>query len=695
MKIKKTYPKIVLLIFSSSLFFIVLYFALYYYTTKVEEQVYSNSKAQFGNEVTKLLELESKPIWVAVNNDTNWDEFVDFIKSKDYDWYNETIGNEISIYDVDYFGAYDASGNFIAHTASPKIQTRDFIPKSAMALLDKTGLSRFYMKMPEGIVEVIGATVHPSDDPLKKTKPFGYFFAVRLMDASFLKNLEKLTNAQISLDTLNKENTIERHEVFATIALKDSSSQTTAQLVFKRHLDVYFENMLTILYIIILAFCVSVGMNYVYSRKWVYYPLELITSVLETGNTEAIKKLKATTGEFRPIGNLFEENSNQKNELINAKLKAEEGDRLKASFLANLSHEIRTPMNAINGFTDLLLNTDLTETEKQEYLKIIDKSGKNLVSIIDDLILMSKIDSNQIVPNFAKVNLDLCIRELYETVKVTIPKNKDIDFRIVENTQPIPYNIVTDEIKLKQILMNLLTNAIKFTDYGHVSIAYKINEAAAAIEFTIQDSGIGIADNHQTHIFDRFKRIENDASIKAGGLGLGLAISKAYAEMLGGQLTLKSAIGIGSVFSLTIPLAYGPVQTITVQPINNLVLPDKKKLTILIAEDDNINFTLFQKMMQTTNYTIIRAVNGLEAVNTCIANPEIDLVLMDIKMPLMDGFEALEKIKEIRSELPIIAQTAYASEKDREKIENAGFSGYLTKPINREKLFSLISDYIQ
>ena len=197
-------------------------------------------------------------------------------------------------------------------------------------------------------------------------------------------------------------------------------------------------------------FVINLVINLFLTRKWLYFPLDLITRVLETGNKKAIKELKHTTGEFSYIGNLFEENSNQKMELIKAKLKAEEGDRLKSSFLANLSHEIRTPMNAINGFTDLLINTKMKEEEKLEYLKVIDKSGRNLVSIIDDLIEMSKIDSNQIKPNYTTINLESCISELYDTIKITIPKTKKIDFKLIETKNPVAYNIVTDEVKLNR-----------------------------------------------------------------------------------------------------------------------------------------------------------------------------------------------------------------------------------------------------
>ena len=697
MEVKNTYPKILLLIFSSSIFFMLLYFSLYYYTKQVEKQVYTSSKVQFNNEVNKLLELDNKPIQVAINNDTNWDEFVDFIRSRDTLWYNETIGNELNIYKADYLGAYDANFNFIIRTPSSKMKSKDIIPKEAKVTLNRLGISKFYMKIPEGLIEVTGASIHPSNDPLKnRTKPFGYFFVARIIDASFIKEFEKVSQSQINfIDELHKD--IEgKHTIYTTVALKDCQGKTVEKMLFKRKFEVYFENMMTILYVIFFAFFVNLIINLFYTRKLVYYPLDMITRVLETGNKKAIKQLKETTGEFSHIGILFEENSNQKIELVKAKLKAEEGERLKSAFLANLSHEIRTPMNAISGFTDLLLNTQLNKDEQIEYLKVVDKSGRNLVSIIDDLIEMSKIDSNQISPNYTNVNLESCISELYETIRITIPKNKEIDFHIIPNKQPAEYNIITDEVKLKQVIVNLVTNAIKFTSEGHVAFGYRIDEEKEKIIFTIKDTGPGIDKNQHKHIFDRFKRVENDATIKAGGLGLGLAISKAYVEMMGGMITLESKVEKGSTFSFSIPLQYDEVHTITVQPVKvKTIAPQESAVTILIAEDDNINFLLFQKMIQVKNYNIIRAVNGLEAVEISLNNPNIDLVLMDIKMPVMNGFEAMEKINAIRPDLVVIAQTAYASLEDEERIMKAGFYGYLTKPINRENLYETIEKVLE
>jgi signal transduction histidine kinase/CheY-like chemotaxis protein len=693
MTLKKTFPKILWLIVSSSIFFIILYFALFYYTKKAETQVYTNSVEQFDNEVSKLLEVNSKPILVAINNDTNWDEFVTFVKNRNSNWYNETISNELNIYEADYLGVYDAAYNFIIKTPTPKIKSTDFIPKQEMILLDKVGINKFYTKIPEGIVEVTGAAIHPSNDPLKnKTKSSGYFFVVRLIDAKFIENLEVLTDSKIQFSNTDVKPSTNKNKISSSVILRDSDNEFVGKLIFERSFAVYFENTTNLLYVIIAAFLINLLISLIYTRRLVYYPLDLVRRALESGNRKAIKELKKTTGEFSYIGNLFEENSNQKIELIKAKIKAEESDRLKSSFLANLSHEIRTPMNAINGFTELILNTEINETEKLEYLSVIEKSGKNLVSIIDDLIEMSKIDSNQLVPNLLPVNLESCINELYETVKITI-KNKAINFKLIKPNKPAEFNIITDDIKLKQVLINLLTNAIKFTDDGEVTFGYEVDEANGLINFKVADTGLGIDEDNHKFIFDRFKRVDSDISIKVGGLGLGLAISKAYVELLGGTISLSSKVGEGSQFYFSIPLQYSKVEHIVVKPINNIEESKSEEEVILIAEDDNINFLLFQKIMQHKNFKIIRAINGQEAVDICINNPNIDLVLMDIKMPLMNGFEALEQILPIRPNLPIIAQTAYSSSEDKIKIEDAGFTDYITKPLSRERLFELIEKY--
>ena len=689
-----TYKKIVYSNVIYTIAFSLLFFSLYYYTLQQEKQIYKSSEVQFNNEINSLLDLNSEGIITTIKDITFWDELVQFINVKDVKWFGDSVSTYIELYNIDYVGIYDLQSNFIIKSSSDKIKLNDFIPKGIFPKLYKDRLVKFYVRIPHGILEVYGATIHPSNDPIKnKTKPEGYFFMARFLGESYFNKLEKISSSEISFfkenDTINDSKSIRK-----ITNLLDWKGDVIEKLSFKRNLNVDFESKKNTLYIIFAAFAIGMFFHFYYSKKWIHEPLRLITRVLETGNRKAVKLLKDSSVEFGHIGSMFEENIKQKQQLEFSKQKAEESDNLKSAFLTNLSHEIRTPMNAIVGFSDLLNNPKLSNKERLEYLGIIAQSGSNLVSIIDDLVEMSKIDAKQIAPNYSSVNLESCLNELYNQIKITIPKEKTIDFELIKSENPIANRILTDEIKLKQIVINLITNAIKFTENGFVTFEYAVNIKKSTISFIINDTGLGIDDAHQEIIFDRFRRIDGDYAIKVGGLGLGLAISKAYIEMLGGTISLQSKVGVGSRFLFTIPLIFDKNESNT-----SSILVNQKNAeqitgneTILVAEDDNINFLLLEKIMQLKNYKIIRAKNGQEAVAICRDNKNIDLVLMDIKMPILSGYEALAKIKVFRPELPIIAQTAYSSSEDQEKMEQAGFINYITKPINKEKLFEIIAE---
>lgn len=690
----KIYSKLLYFITATSIFFLLLFFSLYIYTTRQEKQTYQNSQKQFNAEIASVLKLNSEGPTAVLTDLTFWEGLGKFTISKDKIWFKANIADNFKHYNFELLEVYGQDGNPITNNEFSKIKSKINIPTEALTPLQKKGFTTFYIKTKEGILEIFVTYIHSNNDTAKKH--YGYFLVGRLLNKEYIQALEKNSNTTIQIVSPNTVAENDRNKMVYSFELKDWKNNAISKLFFTRTLNLAYNNTQNILTIIVISFILFIAFFIYYCKVWFFAPLNTVTEILETGNKKAIDVLKKAPGEFAHIGNLFEENRNQKLELVNAKLKAEESDRLKSSFLSNLSHEIRTPMNAIVGFTELLMNTKVKKEEKNEYLKIIDKSGRNLISIIDDLIEMSKIDSHQITPNLSPINLESCINELYETIKITIKKSKKIDFFILENKSQAHFNINTDEVKLKQIIVNLVTNAVKFTDEGYVAFGYEIDEQNKQIMFTVKDTGIGIDKESHQHIFDRFRRVGNDNSLKTGGLGLGLAISKAYVEMLGGTIELKSKVGKGSVFSFTIPLVYDKVEMITVQSVkNNPQTKGNEEGTILIAEDDNINYLLFQKIMKDKNYKIIRAENGQDAVNICLNNPDIDLVLMDIKMPVMDGFEALEKIQPIRPNLPVIAQTAFSSNEDKERIFKVGFNNYITKPINREKLFQMIDQIFQ
>jgi signal transduction histidine kinase/ligand-binding sensor domain-containing protein/CheY-like chemotaxis protein len=378
-------------------------------------------------------------------------------------------------------------------------------------------------------------------------------------------------------------------------------------------------------------------------------------------------------------------------ELEIAKVKAEESDRVKTVFLHNISHEIRTPLNAIIGFSNFLKEPDLSVDDRVEYADIICDSGDQLLSIITDIINIATLEAGKEIVIETNVNINFILKNLYTQYEpITHLKNISLSYhpQLSDNDS----FILTDQTKFTEILSNLINNAIKFTDNGSINYGYKLKNGL--LEFYIEDTGIGIQEDSHERIFERFRQVETTASSKYGGTGLGLSISKSYTEMLGGKIWLNSQIEKGTVFYFTIPYKKAS------QPVNSenvsetiIKLEVKETKTILVAEDEDNNFALIKAILSDSNIIITRALNGLEAVEKC-KSEHIDIVLMDIKMPEMDGFEATKHIRSINIDLPVIAQTAYAHEKDKKRALESGFTDYIPKPIVRNTLLTLLGKYL-
>lgn len=378
-------------------------------------------------------------------------------------------------------------------------------------------------------------------------------------------------------------------------------------------------------------------------------------------------------------------------DLLKAKDKAEESDKLKSAFLANMSHEIRTPMNGILGFTSLLSEPDLTSEEKDKYIDIIQKSGQRMLNTVNDLIDISKIETGQMPLVSAKTNLSEQLKNLYAFFVVEA-KNKGLKFVLNDNILPEDEVIETDVAKLDSIMTNLIKNAIKFTDRGSIEIGGVVKNQC--FEFYVRDTGIGIPLHRQKAVFNRFEQADIADSRAYQGSGLGLTIARAYAEMLGGTIELESEPGVGSVFSVSIPVKYGTHnQKAFETSANKTIDNDNRKITILIAEDDPIGMVYLETILAEINCEIISATNGEEAVAQYKKNQDVDIILMDIRMPVMDGYRATQLIRELNSNVFIIAQTAFALAGDREKAIEAGCNDYLTKPVNRKQLMQIISNY--
>lgn len=380
----------------------------------------------------------------------------------------------------------------------------------------------------------------------------------------------------------------------------------------------------------------------------------------------------------------FEELKLLNSEYQQAKVKAEESDKLKSAFLANMSHEIRTPMNGIMGFSKMLNKPGITDEKKKQYTNIIDDLCRQLLQLIDDIINISRIESGQLTVSNCETNINDVLISLFSIYKPNMGNN-NISFYLNKTLPDDRAVILTDQLKLRQILNNLLNNAIKFTHEGYIKYGYNVKNNY--VEFYVEDSGIGIPSDMQEYIFERFGRVETSYSRIYGGTGLGLAISKAYVLKLGGKIWVESGMGKGSKFFFTIPYNFcGKIE----EKIKYL---HGENPVILVVEDDEINYLYIEETIIVMNVKILHARNGVEAIELFKQN-HIDLVLMDIKLPDMDGYEVTKNIKKIKPETPVIAQTAYAMIGDKEKAINSGCDDYISKPIDEKKLMDKISKFL-
>lgn len=407
------------------------------------------------------------------------------------------------------------------------------------------------------------------------------------------------------------------------------------------------------------------------------------------------QEYQALNEEYQTLNEELEETVRQvqqiNTELVISKNKAEEADKLKSAFLANMSHEIRTPLNAILGFASLLKTPNLSQEKTESFVDIIDSSGQQLLAIINDILDISKIEAGQISISIANVNVTDVLNELYHQFEKQA-EQKNIRLELHNDFRNRKLEVATDEIRLRQILNNLLSNAIKFTHEGSVEFGVRIIENF--MEFYVKDSGIGIPDEDQKMIFEPFRQVENNNSRTYGGNGLGLSISKALVEKLGGTMSLQSKTDKGSVFTFTIPYVNVNLQETRREANTENSENHWDNQIILIAEDECYNFLFLEELLMPTGVKILHARDGKEAVEMVRRNPKISLVLMDIKMPVMDGYTATRIIKELKPRLPVIAQTAYAMSEDREKTRKAGFDNFISKPIVQDNFIKVLSDYM-
>jgi len=385
-------------------------------------------------------------------------------------------------------------------------------------------------------------------------------------------------------------------------------------------------------------------------------------------------------------------------ELIKANIGAEASNRLKSNFLANISHEIRTPLNSVVGFSNLLLTNNLPNEVKEEYIEHINHNSEKLLQIIGDIIDLSRLESSQIEITYEEASLSSIVNEIIEESRQVIKRNeKPIILTVKNHIESLSDLIFTDRIWLKRVLNHLMDNAVKFTLEGSVEFSYMLENQS--IVFKIRDTGIGINKENLGHIFEEFRQEFDGHHRPFEGLGIGLTLAKEVIERMGGKIFVQSEKGVGSEFSFSVP--YRPAGSARSKPApavqnEQFLSPIDWSAKKCLLVDDNKDVLIYlNRILTDTGVYILTARSGFEAIEIIKKNPDIDVVLLDMQMPEMNGIEATKEIRKIRKDIPIIAQTAFIFEDDKDIILEAGCDACLIKPIRREHLLTVMSSFVK
>lgn len=557
----KTTYKILLIIF---LLISLLGFALYFlFSTEDAQQkdLVDLTTNQYGQAFETLLENSSVRYRQQVDDYTYWDDMCRFMKTRDRSWADENLATIIRSYDVDNVFLINPDEKSVAYSYpndSAEVPQLIVQSKRMLSMLFRKRLldSYFYDKETGQVGVIYAATIHPTNDQQRLTKPQGFFFIIKYWDSAFLQEIERISNSDISVEKVRQPIASSEETVTFYKELKDFSGKTLAYVKIVRQapylkLNRDFSENVFLIYLtsaLILILIVSMSMFFLIGR-----PLGDLGSILK-GNKALLPNLKKYGGEYVQIADLIEHSNSTQEELEKAKIRAEESDRLKSAFLANISHEIRTPMNAIMGFSQILPEQFDNKDQLKECTDIISQRCKDLLDIVNSMIDMSKLNAGDVKIQSKTCDLEVLFNELkvqFEKLRVNSRK-ENLEFNILFERQNEQCVIVTDINKLREIFVHLLSNAFKFTKTGKVE-AGCFQDETNGIVFFVSDTGIGIPKDKQTKIFDYFTRLNNELTDNMTGTGLGLAIVKGLIDLLNGKLWLESEPGKGSTFYFTVP----------------------------------------------------------------------------------------------------------------------------------------------
>ncbi len=546
--------RLLALIVATGLLFIVIFLILSFMQQKASKILSDSAQSQLDTESDGFLKMSTSLIDQVAWDYSYWDEMVESINTDDKEWYEENITTIISSFHLDYAAVYDKARKKVHYACSGLMKASPEIPEGVFKALENKPNISFFLSTQAGFLKISGCSVHPTNDPSHTTTPTdGYIFVAILMSQSYLQELSVVSGAKVYAS--NAENSSKNkgsYNLVSTKRLKGWDGTTIGYLRFDRMyegLRMHRTASIQISLFLIVAI-ITIWFSLQFSlKRWVINPTRIVSEIIETEDTGKLHLLNNASDEFREVGRLFRKHVLQKAELVKAKEKAEESDRLKSAFLANMSHEIRTPMNSIMGFADLLKEPDLSVDQRDKYISLIEEAGERMLDIISDLIAISRIESGQEEIKISLFNLN----ELLDYHYILFRKSaihKGIELRVDKKEDTSMVNFNSDRDKVYTILTNLLSNALKYTGEGSVTFGYEMEDDY--VRFHVKDTGIGIPADKMDKIFNRFVQADQSFTKSYEGNGLGLPISKAYTEMLGGKIWVESKPGIGSCFYFTI-----------------------------------------------------------------------------------------------------------------------------------------------
>jgi Signal transduction histidine kinase len=555
----KTQQKLLIVLLFSLFIFLLSIVIAFYFNKKREQILIQSNIVQLSDNIEALIQSKTEVLKAAATDYTFWDEMVNFVSTKDKKWANENIVTMVHNYKVDHVLVYNAQVELVyqASVDSSLLSIPNSELKMLIDSLQKNRLINTFTTTPEGLIQIIATTIHPTNDPLKKTTPKGYFFIGKHWPSSYLSSIGKIIGMQLSLTKERSTDCLEYNNFHVYKPLYNinkeyiTSLHATKGALFVRDYQ-STNNFLAI--VILTAFVIMLGLFWLTTTYWVKRPLMRIESIMATESHGEIEKLKGMGEEYRQIGEMIEHSILQKEELSVARDRAEESDQLKTAFLTNISHEFRTPMNGIIGFSSLLSDLEETSDIQRKYIRNIENCSQNLLKVVTDILDISKIQLGQVSVNYEEFSVDDLFTDLYWTLRSNIEllNKPDLKLNFTRFSDDKRRFIYSDRECISQILNNLIENAIKFTEKGYIAVKYQITETD--IIFSVEDTGIGISPDDQAVIFEYFRKLyPSDAEKLYGGIGLGLSICQGLVNLLNGKIGVSSQLGAGATFWVAIP----------------------------------------------------------------------------------------------------------------------------------------------